>query len=114
MIEFTEKDDITNVLVKNKEDKILSVLYFTAKWCGPCKKTLPVIIELSEKLKNVNIQFYKIDIDKNEEFCDKCKIRAVPTLYAMNGKGLLSSITGSDTKKIGLMVANTIKLFIKK
>lgn len=114
MIDFTEDDDITGVLLKNKEDKKLSVLYFTATWCGPCKKTLPFIIELSEKLKNVNIQFYKIDIDKNEEFCDKCKIRSVPTFYVMNGKDLLSSITGSDTKKIGLMIANTIKLFIKK
>ena len=114
MIEFLEEDNIADVLVENEKNKILSFLYFTATWCGPCQKIYPLIKELSNKLKaddNYNIIFYKIDIDQNEEFCEKCDIRSVPTFFIMNGKKLLSSITGSDIKKIGQMIINTFNKF---
>ena len=70
MNEFTENDDITSVLLENMEKKVLSLLYFTASWCGPCQKIKPFLKELSESLKTsgeYNIEFYMIDIDNNEE-----------------------------------------------
>ena len=109
MIEFTEEDNITSILLNNKDNKVLSLLYFTASWCGPCQKIYPLMEELCEKLKkdDYNIIFYKIDLDKNEDFCEKCKIRSVPTFYIMNGKNLLSSMTGSNMIKIGEMIIKT-------
>ena len=117
MIEFTEEDDIVKVLLENMEKKVLSLLYFTAKWCGPCQKIAPLMDELSDKLKekgDYNIDFYKIDIDKNEEFCDKCEIRSVPTFFIMNGKDLLSSCNGADIEKIGSMIVETFNKFNKR
>ena len=117
MIEFTEDDDIVKVLLENMEKKVLSLLYFTAKWCGPCQKIAPLMDELSDKLRengDYNITFYKLDIDKNEEFCDKCEIRSVPTFYIMNGKDLLSSCNGSDIKQIGDMIVTTFNKFNKR
>jgi len=117
MIEFTEEDDIVKVLLENMEKKVLSLLYFTAKWCGPCQKIGPSMIELSDKLKekgNYNIDFYKIDIDKNEEFCDKCEIRSVPTFFIMNGKDLLSSCNGANIETIGNMIIETFNKFNKR
>ena len=114
MIEFTEDDDIVKVLLENMGKKVLSLLYFTAKWCGPCQKIGPSIIELSDKLKekgDYNIDFYKIDIDKNEEFCDKCEIRSVPTFFIMNGKDLLSSCNGANIETIGNMIIKTFNKF---
>ena len=116
MKEFVEEDNIADVLVENEKNKVLSFLYFTATWCGPCQKIYPLIEELSNKLKkedNYKIIFYKIDIDQNEEFCEKCEIRSVPTFFIMNGKKLLSSITGADIKKIGEMIVNTFNDFNK-
>ena len=117
MIEFTEDDDIVKVLLENMEKKVLSLLYFTAKWCGPCQKIAPLMVELSDKLKekgDYNIDFYKIDIDKNEEFCDKCEIRSVPTFFIMNGKDLLSSCNGADIEKIGSIIIETFNKFNKR
>ena len=117
MIEFTEEDDIVKVLLENMEKKVLSLLYFTAKWCGPCQKIAPLMDELSDKLRengDYNITFYKLDIDKNEEFCDKCEIRSVPTFYIMNGKDLLSSCNGADINQIGDMIVTTFNKFNKK
>ena len=116
MKEFLEEDNIADVLVDNEGKKILSFLYFTATWCGPCQKIYPLIEELSNKLKendNYNIIFYKIDIDQNEEFCEKCEIRSVPTFFIMNGKNLLSSITGASIEKIGEMIVDTFNKFNK-
>ena len=116
MREFSEEDNIAEVLVENEKNKILSFLYFTATWCGPCQKIYPLIEELSNKLKendNYNIIFYKIDIDQNEEFCEKCDIRSVPTFFIMNGKNLLSSITGASIETIGKMIVDTFNKFNK-
>ena len=117
MIEFTENDDIGNILVENMNKKVLSLLYFTASWCGPCQKIYPLLLELSNKLsenEKYNIEFYKVDIDNNEEFSEKCDIRSVPTFYIMNGKNLLSQCSGADIKTIGEMIINTFNTFNEK
>ena len=105
MKELTEIDNIPDILVENMNKKILSLLYFTASWCGPCQKIYPLLNELSDKLKgNYNIEFFKIDIDENEEFSDKCNIKSVPTFYIMNGKTLLSQCSGADINTVGEMI----------
>ena len=117
MIEFTENDDITSVLLDNMNKKVLSLLYFTASWCGPCQKIKPFLKELSESLKmsgEYNIEFYMIDINKNEEFCDKCNIRSVPTFFIMNGKDLLGSLSGADKTKLSEMIVNVFNEYNKK
>ena len=110
MREFTENDDIGNILVENMNKKVLSLLYFTASWCGPCQKVYPLLLELSNKLsenEKYNIEFYKVDIDNNEEFSEKCDIRSVPTFYIMNGKNLLSQCSGANIEIIGEMIIKT-------
>tara|TARA_B110000977_G_C11044691_1_gene480123 strand:- start:7 stop:411 length:405 start_codon:yes stop_codon:yes gene_type:complete len=117
MNEFTEKDDITSVLLENMEKKVLSLLYFTASWCGPCQQIKPFLKELSESLKKsgeYNIEFYMIDIDKNEEFCDKCNIRSVPTFFIMNGKDLLGNLNGADKTKLSEMIVTVFNDYNKK
>ena len=117
MNEFTEKDDITSVLLENMEKKVLSLLYFTASWCGPCQQIKPFLKELSESLKvegKYNIEFYMIDIDKNKEFCDKCNIRSVPTFFIMNGKDLLGNLNGADKTKLSEMIVTVFNDYNKK
>ena len=105
-----KENDISHL--KGKECHIL--FYFTATWCGPCKRIAPSIVKLDEGLTEKKIKFCKVDIDENEEFCDKCDIRAVPTFYIMNGKNLLSQCSGADIKTIGEMIINTFNTFNEK
>ena len=114
MIEFTKDDDIVKVLLENMEKSVLSLLYFTASWCGPCQKIKPFLEELSDKLKEkgeYSIEFYKIDIDKNEDFCNKCNIKSVPTFFIMNGKDLLSSLNGANKMKLSEIIVETFNKF---
>ena len=107
MIELLEKkDNIVEIIDQNHKDKTLSFFYFTASWCGPCKKIAPTIEKLSNKLieNNKNVKIYKIDIDENEEFALKCNIRSVPTFLIIDGPKLLSGCSGIDFKNISEML----------
>ena len=113
-----EEDNSIDILIKDKENNILSLFYFTASWCGPCKKIYPSLLTLEEELKKQyeldsdsklkKIIFYKIDIDKNENCVDIFNVEKVPTFNLYDGEKLLDSTTGCDIKKIGKLIKNNI------
>ena len=91
------------------DDTKLIVFYFTAAWCGPCQKISPKVEELSNKL-NDKINFYKIQIDNddNEEVCEKCKIKSVPTFILFKERSSLGIVNGADLEKLILLIKNNI------
>lgn len=98
-------DDCFKVL----DNKNLILFYFTASWCGPCKKISPVVEELSEKLKS-KVVFYKIQIDDetNEEICEKCQIKSVPTFILLKERNSLGIVNGTDINKLLTLIKNNI------
>ena len=42
------------------------LFYFTASWCGPCKRIYPQIEELYKNLNKDLIKIYKLDVDDEE------------------------------------------------
>ena len=119
-------DEPNDILIKDKENNILSLFYFTASWCNPCKKIYPSLLKLEEELKKQSnsesdnesdnksdskfreIIFYKIDIDENEEYVDTLNIEKVPTFYLYDGIELLDSTTGSNIQNIGELIKKYI------
>ena len=55
-------DDIATILKEDKNKNMLSFLYFTAKWCGPCNRIFPVLLKLEDE--------YNKSIKKNKEISD--------------------------------------------
>ncbi len=83
----------TEIFDSNIEEKILNederlvVLDFYATWCGPCKLMDPILGELSKKYSG-SVDFYKLDVDKNETD-DFLGIESIPTyLFLRNGQTL--------------------------
>jgi len=58
----------------------VSVLYFTAAWCGPCQQFGPVVNQISDE--EPDVRFGKVDIDANPELAEAYGIRSIPTLVA--------------------------------
>tara|TARA_B100001094_G_scaffold300601_1_gene326164 strand:+ start:717 stop:1052 length:336 start_codon:yes stop_codon:yes gene_type:complete len=76
--------------------------YFTAPWCGPCQKILPDLEKLIHKLDDYPIHFFKIDIDddENDELCETCDIKSVPSFLLFKDRTFLSRVQGADIKII--------------
>ena len=71
------------VSLENRNEVVedgVSVLYFTASWCGPCRQFGPVVDQISEEESGV--RFGKVDIDANPELAEAYGIRSIPTLVA--------------------------------
>ena len=78
------------------------ILYFTADWCGPCKKVRPIVEEINkesiEKFMIINVDT-EIDLAKNHN------VSSVPTFILFeNGQEVKRSI-GAQTKEqlLGLL-----------
>jgi len=102
--------EITNNDVSHLEDKeCYNLLYFTASWCGPCKRIYPLIDTLSEGLDTDIIDIYKVDIDENEELAEKLHIRSVPTFFLYYQKNYINQCGGSDINKVKDLLTTNIK-----
>lgn len=52
------------------------ILYFTASWCVPCKKTKPIVQQLNEQHGGI---FSIIDVDEQGSVASSYNIMSVPT-----------------------------------
>lgn len=62
-----------------------AVIDFYATWCGPCKAMTPVLEELSQEYADVD--FYKLDVDQENEIAAAFGIRSVPTFLFIPKEG---------------------------
>ena len=95
VIDYNDDTNINDILEKTKK---YILLYFTASWCGPCKRMTPIINEKFTKINNLDI--YKIDIDKNDSICSKYNIKSVPTFILIKDKQVKMRFSGSDPIKL--------------
>ena len=93
---FTDKD--INKLLINE----LTILKFSASWCGPCKKIAPHIEQLSVEYPYVN--FYSVDADDNEcsELVNMYNISALPTFVFVRNNELLDTVCGANLDEVKL------------
>jgi thioredoxin 1 len=70
------------------------VFYFTADWCGPCKKVRPIVQELIKD----GYSFQIIDVDIEKELVQKFEISSVPTFILFKNEKSIKRISGSQTK----------------
>jgi len=73
-------------------DKI-SLVDFSATWCGPCKMLDPVLRNVSDDLADT-VEFYHIDVDENPEASSKFCIRGVPTMIVFHGGQEIDRMVG--------------------
>ena len=58
------------------------VEYFTAEWCGACKHIYSDMNEMANK--NKSVKFFKIDVDKHQEYAENNGISSIPFIKFYN------------------------------
>lgn len=87
-------------------DKLIekeAVVDFYATWCGPCKMFGPVFEEVAT---NMDINFVKIDVDKNSDIAREYGVMTIPTVILFKD--------GKEVKRnIGFMSNDELTEFLK-
>ena len=74
-----------------------SILYFTADWCNPCKKTKPIVEQLNTE--QIMAKFFIIDVDSDIEMTKDFEIKSVPTFVVMKDNKEIRRVTGAQTRQ---------------
>lgn len=97
-IETIETEEEFKEKIIDKKEK--AIVYYYAKWCGPCKTMKNIIQELSSE----NINIYKVDVENKNMAKNiySAGIRAIPTyIYYNNGIEV--------SREYGIVSKNTLK-----
>ena len=84
------KDEDFDSKIKNED---VSVIQFSAAWCGPCKSLGPILEEISNDLKD-QLKVVKVNLDENQDLAMKYSIRSIPTLLLFKGGELIDTKVG--------------------
>lgn len=71
----------------------ITLIDFTASWCGPCRMMHPVLENLSDKLKG-KVDFYEVDVDQSPVEANQFGVRGVPTLVLFHGGEEIDRVVG--------------------
>ncbi|XP_017714734.1 PREDICTED: thioredoxin domain-containing protein 8 isoform X3 [Rhinopithecus bieti] len=88
----------------------LAVVEFSSKWCGPCKRMVPVFHAMSVKYQNVF--FANVDVNNSPELAETCHIKIIPTFQmfkkSQKKKMSLWSQVSSDLSWLGWFTAGQV------
>jgi len=70
---------------------MLTIKYFTATWCGPCKMFGPTFDSV---MNETGVNFNKIDVDTNKELTAKYMVSSVPTIIFEVGENVVYRQSG--------------------
>ena len=93
MVEVTSEN-----LDKILEEKKITILQFSALWCGPCKMLTPVMLKLAEENSEKDITIGKVNVDASSEIGVKYGVRNIPTLVFLKDGVEVERTTGVQTK----------------
>ena len=76
----------------------LSLIQFSASWCGPCQQLKPIIEKISnEKADKIDCYYHDIETQPNEP--TKHAVKGVPTILLFKEGKLLDTKVGASNEK---------------
>jgi len=75
---------------------MIAAYYFTADWCGPCKKVRPIVEQVNQ---DSTIKFQLVDVDSELELVKAFEIKSVPTFIIIKDGEVVNRVTGAKTKQ---------------
>ncbi|XP_009360062.1 TPR repeat-containing thioredoxin TDX-like isoform X1 [Pyrus x bretschneideri] len=81
----------------------LTILYFTATWCGPCRFISPLYTSLAGNYKKV--VFLKVDIDDARDVAANWNISGVPAFFFVRNGKEVDKMVGADKTALERKIA---------
>ena len=79
--------------------KSVTVLQFSAEWCGPCKMLTPVMLRIAEEYDGKDVIIGKVNVDTSSEIGVKYNVRNIPTLVYLKDGVEIERTTGLQNKE---------------
>jgi thioredoxin 1 len=76
----------------------LTVVDFSATWCGPCRMLEPILGEVAGELPPVD--FLKLDVDRSQQIAIRYGVQAVPTLLVLQHGKVVERMVGLRPKGV--------------
>ena len=73
---------ITGAEFESVKKQGVSVVDFSAKWCGPCQMLAPILEEISEEMQG-KAYFYNVDVDQDAALASQYGITNIPALLVL-------------------------------
>ena len=95
-------------IISNIEDFVsfisdgVSVVDFTATWCGPCQYMKPIFHSFAKVYPHVNFQ--QVDVDENQDISSKCRIQAMPTFQVFLNGSKIDELVGADEEELNELI----------
>ena len=99
VIHINTTDDYTRV--KNAK---ASIIKYSTKWCGPCKRIAPAFDNLSSRYPH--ILFASVDIE-NTPTPESAGIASVPTFILFMNGVITGKFTGADINQVEILAMRT-------
>ena len=101
---------ITEITKANFEAEVVNsdkpvLIDFWAEWCGPCRMIAPSIDAIASEREDIKVG--KINVDVEQELCEKFEIDSIPTLIILKNGEVAGKLIGLNSKTI-------IETFINK
>lgn len=90
--QFTDQNFKTEIA------KGLSVVDFTAPWCGPCKMMAPLFEDVAHQFEG-KVKMGKLDVDENTETASQFGISGVPTVIFFKDGAEKTRLVGFQSKE---------------
>ena len=81
-----------------------TVIYFTATWCGVCRRL--DLGYLENKFPDVN--FLKCDVDQNNYTPGYCGVRSMPSFVIVKNKQATAPFQSSSTEKVAEWIQSNL------